>query len=679
MPEDTGVAQLLAARRAAREAEVAASAADPQKSAKDFYYSGLTPSDMNRLQKANQKPLSPEEFYSRPNQITENDIAIARMAAEAPREYSLDSAAKNWQDMVHGSRIAVQDYAKSLAADPVGTVKQTAVGAATGVADTLTYPGRLLQGTVPMHVDVATGRVSPAGVNEFVVDALGMMGGGGATRRLSGAVDGAADIELGAMGSSRYVRSDGLYSRGAEAALELPQQTGTVQQMVNMLRKQPGVTEAELKNSGILEMAEVSGADKITREALASKIEDAFPKIEARVYTASEDSSVFPTDDLNRARYENYTVPKGKNYREVTLNYKDNPYPEQREKIESEIKNAYTLRLAARNKKAAFDSSTTPEERTRVENEIENFRKVENRLITRLNSLSDEYFIGGHHGDTNTLAHVRMSDRVGPNGEKVLHVEEIQSDWGQQGREKGFRQRSVEDIDQDLYEVSEAYYYRSEMTEKQFNAKRKVLNNERKLPSPAPYVGNTSAWTDLALKHILKTAADGNYDKIIYTPGAEHVGRFSLRNSVEKINYFPDDNRLEIRLSEDEIVERDNVKPEDLSKFIGKELSQKLLKDENVVHFSTGNKGPSHHSLEGDGLEIGGEGMIDYYDNIVPKRLQALASQHDKNAKVGYTDVALPFKYAKESTAPGLTITPEMRASILKGQRAYAHGGIVTL
>ena len=209
MPEDTGVAQLLAARRAARDAEVAASAVDPQKSAKDFYYSGLTPSDMNRLQKANQKPLSPEEFYSRPNQITENDIAVA----QAPREYSLDSAAKNWQDMVHNSRIAVQDYAERLAADPVDTVKQTAVGAATGVADTLTYPGRLLQGTVPMQVDLATGRVSPEGENEFVVDALGMMGGGGGIRSIAGVADGA---ELGSFfgrGSLRPQQLDLAHAR----------------------------------------------------------------------------------------------------------------------------------------------------------------------------------------------------------------------------------------------------------------------------------------------------------------------------------------------------------------------------------------------------------------------------------------------------------------------------------
>src|SRR5262249_1642360 len=40
----------------------------------------------------------------------------------------------------------------------------------------------------------------------------------------------------------------------------------------------------------------------------------------------------------------------------------------------------------------------------------------------------------------NVLAHLRMSDRTGPNGEKILHLEELQSDWAQKGRKEGFRQ-----------------------------------------------------------------------------------------------------------------------------------------------------------------------------------------------------------------------------------------------
>jgi len=676
MPEDTGVAQLLAERRAAREAEVAARAAAPPKSAKDYFASGLTPNDMNRLQLSNQKPLSAEEFNSRPNQITEDDIAIA----QAPREYSLDNASQRYKDMVHNSRMAVQDYAKRLVAAPVDTVTQTAVDAATGVHDTLTYPGRLLQGDIPYVIDPVTGRVAPEGQNQFVVNALGMMGGGGATRRLLGG--GADGIELGAMGTSRYVRSDGRYSRAAEAALELPQETGTVQQMVNMLRKQEGVTEAELKNSGILQMAEASGADKITRKELASKIENSFPEIEAKVYT--------PASLFNRARYGQYTVPEGENYREVTLNLATSPDVVKRiEELNPLIDEAYLAVDNAEFNRRLLQSKEFSRENTvqlaRVDSERIAALDSLNKLLAESNELNSPYnkFGGGHHGDLNTLAHLRMSDRVGPNGEKVLHVEEIQSDWGQQGRDSGFRQRSGAEIDNEIDAVEKNWSTLNDTqrdnTLNEYTAKLEALVEERNLPPPGPYVGNTSAWTDLALKHVLKTAADGEYNKIIYTPGAEHVGRFGLRESAEGINYFPDENRLEVRLSKYNIMEKGGVKPEDLPKYIGKELSQKLLKDENAVYFSTGNKGPAYHSLEGDGLEIGGEGMKDYYDSIVPKRLQALAKQYDKNAKVGYTDVALPFKYAKESTAPGLTITPEMRASILKGQRAYAHGGIVTL
>ena len=41
----------------------------------------------------------------------------------------------------------------------------------------------------------------------------------------------------------------------------------------------------------------------------------------------------------------------------------------------------------------------------------------------------------------NVVAHLRLNDRTGENGEKLLHMEELQSDWGQRGRDKGFQVR----------------------------------------------------------------------------------------------------------------------------------------------------------------------------------------------------------------------------------------------
>ena len=47
-------------------------------------------------------------------------------------------------------------------------------------------------------------------------------------------------------------------------------------------------------------------------------------------------------------------------------------------------------------------------------------------------------FSRSHSGLPNEVGHIRVKDRIGPNGEKVLYVEEVQSDWAQQGRDQGF-------------------------------------------------------------------------------------------------------------------------------------------------------------------------------------------------------------------------------------------------
>jgi hypothetical protein len=52
-----------------------------------------------------------------------------------------------------------------------------------------------------------------------------------------------------------------------------------------------------------------------------------------------------------------------------------------------------------------------------------------------------------HHfsGMPNIIASIRAKDRTSPEGKKILHLEEIQSDWHQQGREKGYRPATTED------------------------------------------------------------------------------------------------------------------------------------------------------------------------------------------------------------------------------------------
>jgi hypothetical protein len=47
--------------------------------------------------------------------------------------------------------------------------------------------------------------------------------------------------------------------------------------------------------------------------------------------------------------------------------------------------------------------------------------------------------------EENIVYHVRKTDRTGDNGEKVLFIEELQSDWHQAGRQKGYDKLSADD------------------------------------------------------------------------------------------------------------------------------------------------------------------------------------------------------------------------------------------
>jgi hypothetical protein len=59
-----------------------------------------------------------------------------------------------------------------------------------------------------------------------------------------------------------------------------------------------------------------------------------------------------------------------------------------------------------------------------------------------------------HWDEPNVLAHVRFNDRV-TDGKKTLFIEEVQSDWHQAGKRKGYHSekhtgRSSAEIDRDM-------------------------------------------------------------------------------------------------------------------------------------------------------------------------------------------------------------------------------------
>lgn len=166
-------------------------------------------------------------------------------------------------------------------------------------------------------------------------------------------------------------------------------------------------------------------------------------------------------------------------------------------------------------------------------------------ILTLDNHPSDQtYRAKMHWGSlTNPLAHIRMSDRIIGN-RKILHVEEMQSDWNNDARRKGIRtgteaqdyQRYVDQMRSDAiagidptaspmirqalrqkYETMDPYMLALKLG-RQPEHNEMALSVKRGVPK-APYINpDRDDWAEMAMKHILTEAAKGGYDGIAFTP-----------------------------------------------------------------------------------------------------------------------------------------------------------------
>jgi hypothetical protein len=140
-------------------------------------------------------------------------------------------------------------------------------------------------------------------------------------------------------------------------------------------------------------------------------------------------------------------------------------------------------------------------------------------------------FRGSHWDEPNVIVHVRMNDRKGPNGEKVLHVEEVQSDLHQSGREQGYRGQ-VQQLPPDVFvretggdnweAIDTRIGRRGERiaiagSKDEAAAKALQALNEKGVPD-LPY---KESWPTLALKRVLHHAAQGGYDRLTLNNGEQ--------------------------------------------------------------------------------------------------------------------------------------------------------------
>jgi len=269
------------------------------------------------------------------------------------------------------------------------------------------------------------------------------------------------------------------------------------------------------------------------------------------------------TGERADAVYGDYTTPGGQNYRNLLLRKTDPMFEsliwneeeslrlgQQREKLQAEY-DKLNSKIRAWDAQENWFGSVLPEEYSNARRRLAAVAEEDKRILEKIRDHDKTIvahsravkkpFVSSHWGSTeNVVAHLRMHDRVGPNGEKILHIDEIQSDWHQAGREYGYQDGGIER--EMTAELARSIQKDAELFQRMQDASRKndyklanslydehlpVIHRIRDLESKlndlhqrgVPDGPFKKTWDVLALKRALREAAEGGYDKLSINSG----------------------------------------------------------------------------------------------------------------------------------------------------------------
>lgn len=334
---------------------------------------------------------------------------------------------------------------------------------------------------------------------------------------------------------------------------------------------------------------------------------------------------------------------------------------------------------------------------------------------------------------------------------KVLVIDEIQSKRHQEGREKGYiteadraeseakranLRKAARDATSRLYDFIGTLVEKYPGTEYDIESARgnlgrytveerlkfsELLDAQRdseyelkryKAPAGIPAAPFEKNWHELAMKRMLRYAAENGYDYIAWTKGEQQAERYNIGEVVSSISYilskdgstyhvYPRDRAGLIPRS---IPTEFNSK-EGIAEVYGKELATKIVEDLSSHQREIDNvdaqmeatlvelraaKEPKEKdeisdryldlvnardrlrrvefSMEGEDLRIGGEGMKGFYDKILP----AFMNKYGKKWGVKVEDIELPNLEEAGRIMHSVPVTDAMKESVMEGQVMFS-------
>lgn len=349
--------------------------------------------------------------------------------------------------------------------------------------------------------------------------------------------------------------------------------------------------------------------------------------------TMDRDEAADIPDATGETRYQQYQLPGGTNYRELLL--------------------TLPPRAGATDRRAQLENDRLV--RGLSEDEWAELRELRAGSAREPGVVpQDDTFRSSHWEQPNVLAHVRFNERTDVDGKRVLFIEEIQSDWHQAGRKRGYAKpkRSIEEIEADRSRLNrERSAVRDEaaaLPDAEMQRFRELMAREAELRQEllavedewtaamgadgsvpdAPFKG-TDEWAMLAFKRMVRHAAENGFDRIAWTPGEVQAQRYDLSQQVDSLLYAKNDDGTyavsAITRSRGNML-GESIPEDRLEDYVGKEIAKKIVAGEGQRTQVQG-KRPYMQELSGVDLKVGGEGMRAFYDNILPKAVNKWAKR----------------------------------------------------
>lgn len=422
-------------------------------------------------------------------------------------------------------------------------------------------------------------------------------------------------------------------------------------------------------------------------------------------YVAAKHQAETLVTEQEPERYKEHTLPGGDNYRELLLTLPETK-PSRDDAAQAIFKLDYDQ---------LFPS-----------------QKIDaDKLLESGQMATSGSYLSNHWKIFNVLAHVRFNERVDADGGKVLFVEEIQSDWAQDGKKAGFRP-SVARLAKLEPSSPEAIMA---LGRGDFGAMRHTVDNGFGQPvtqtltaqrmagdkrvAPGPYVESTTAWVQLAIKRMISYAALNNFDKVAFITGEQCANRFDLSKQIDAIHWtYTVEGTYNITAikgdiqspgDSDVIIDKEGLTADELADHIGKEIAQKLI-DKAALAKAEGTESKAvQGSLENIDLKVFGDGLKAFYDKImttaakdVLKKLggnglislevgepdwtvfgrngQVLESGFSTEGKArqaaqGYRGITVKNE-GGPGTQPGFVITPALRQQVEVGLPLFSFAGM---